>query len=61
MSMDRCHDCDRLIDTDDDPDCYIEVGNMRSQTKTVCVCEHCRELRLDRDERLQWAEGEGEV
>lgn len=45
MSMDMCVDCDRLVDTDDDCDCYIEVGNMRKQTKTICVCEPCRERR----------------
>jgi hypothetical protein len=51
MSMDVCHDCDRPVDTDDDPDCYIEVGNMRRLTQTICVCEPCRERRIEEDER----------
>lgn len=41
MSMDRCHDCGRTVDTDDDPGCYVEV----SKHKDVCVCEFCREAR----------------
>jgi hypothetical protein len=45
MSMAFCHDCGRLMDTDDDPDAFIEVGNMRSQSKTIIVCEPCREQR----------------
>lgn len=39
MSMARCDDCERLIDTDDDPDALIET----SPTTTVCRCEPCRE------------------
>ena len=45
MSIDRCHDCGRLVDTDDDPECYIEIGNMRRLHKETCVCEPCRERR----------------
>lgn len=42
MSMVRCDDCSRPIDSDDDPDCFIET----SPTTTVCLCETCR----DRDD-----------
>lgn len=45
MSMDRCHDCGRAVDTDDDPGCYIEIGNQRRLHMEVCVCEFCREGR----------------
>ena len=45
MSIDRCHDCRRLVDTDDDPECYVEIGNMRRLHKEACVCEPCRERR----------------
>ena len=45
MSLDRCHDCERLVDTDDDPECYVEVGNMRRLHKTICLCEFCRDER----------------
>ena len=56
MSMIFCHDCDRIFDTDDDPDCWIEVGNMRRMTWEVPVCEPCRQIRLDEIERLADAE-----
>ena len=47
MSMCICQDCDRMIDSDDDPDCFVEVGNMRRMTFTEIVCEACREKRND--------------
>ncbi len=34
MSMDRCNECDRLVDTDFDTDCY-DNGK--------CTCAWCRE------------------
>lgn len=45
MSIATCHDCQRYIDTDFDPASWIEIGNMRRQTETVCICEACRERR----------------
>ena len=42
--------CDALFDSDDDPDCFVEVGNMRRLHKTEIVCEWCRELD-EEDER----------
>lgn len=51
MSIDRCHDCSTLVDTDDEPEAYIEIGNMRRMTWTICVCRPCRERREDQDER----------
>ncbi len=51
MSMDICKDCDRLVDTDDDCDCYVEVGNMRNQTQFICLCEPCRWRREEQAER----------
>lgn len=53
MSMDICKDCDRLVDTDDDSECYVEVGNMRRQTETICLCEPCRERRQQQEEEAQ--------
>ena len=35
MSMDRCHRCDRLVDTDEDLECYDK--------QDYCVCEVCRD------------------
>jgi hypothetical protein len=47
MSMILCESCDRLIDSDDDPDCFVEVGNMRRMTSTMVLCEPCRERMED--------------
>jgi len=47
MSMCICKYCDAYIDSDDDPECFVEVGNMRRLNETIIVCEACR----DRDER----------
>ena len=45
MSMDRCTDCERLVDTDFDVECYwddclVEDGYRKWDG---CVCESCRE------------------
>lgn len=50
MSMIRCDLCDRLIDSDDDPDCFVE-GN-----PSGCFCEPCRdraaaEIEAEADKR----------
>ena len=50
MSMVICETCDRLIDSDDDLDCFIEVGNMKRWHKTEVMCEVCREKLLDDQE-----------
>lgn len=50
MSMCRCDGCDRLIDSDDDPDCFVEVGNMRRLHKEIILCEPCREKHYEREE-----------
>jgi|GEM_PF-5740201 len=43
MSMIRCDHCPALIDSDDDPDCFVEVGNMRRLSETIVMCEPCRD------------------
>lgn len=48
--MAYCKDCGTLIDTDDDPSCFVEIGNMRRLHRTVILCEPCRERRHDRQE-----------
>lgn len=43
MSMMRCAHCTRLIDTDDEPEFFVEDGR--------CLCEACRaELELEIDD-----------
>jgi hypothetical protein len=43
MSIITCDRCDRYIDSDRDPDCFVEVGNMRAQTRNAVWCETCRD------------------
>lgn len=43
MSMCVCESCDAYIDSDDDPDCFVEVGNMRRLNQTNVMCERCRD------------------
>lgn len=50
MSIDVCSKCDAYVDTDFDCDCYVEVGNMRKLTKTVCICEPCRDRIAEQEE-----------
>lgn len=47
MSMVICSDCDAPVDSDNDPDCFVEIGNMRRQTQTIALCENCRGRRED--------------
>jgi hypothetical protein len=53
MSMTICGGCDAPIDSDDDPDCFVEVGNMRRLHQTIIRCETCRDqmqAELEREE-----------
>ena len=47
MSMVICERCDTLIDSDDDPECFCEIGNMRRLNQTIVLCENCRDRELD--------------
>ena len=49
MSIAICKNCQDCVDSDDDPDCFVEIGNMRRQTETIVLCERCR--FKDQDER----------
>ena len=37
MSIDRCYKCSELVDTDYDPECYLET-----KCGDQCYCEPCR-------------------
>lgn len=50
VSMCVCKNCTKYIDSDDDPDCFVEVGNMRRYHETIILCERCREERLEKEE-----------
>lgn len=41
MSMDRCSACERLVDTDEDLDCYVPGEGIMKPNR--CICEFCRE------------------
>lgn len=54
MSIDRCKWCSHLVDTDDEPEAYVElptytsVANpvnpgLKESTETICLCHVCRE------------------
>lgn len=43
-----CANCDNTIDDQQDPDCRVEVGNMRRLHETMILCARCRERREER-------------
>ena len=38
MSIIRCERCPTLIDSDDDPDCFVSIGE-----DSITLCEPCRD------------------
>ncbi len=52
MSMVICDHCDRLFDSDADPDCFIEPPYATPASRSVqdIICEPCRERALDRQQ-----------
>ena len=58
MSMDRCAECERPIDTDEDTDCYRKADNPKMywgedgdyRCDNVCLCEGCRDQMGVHDE-----------
>jgi hypothetical protein len=47
MSMCVCKNCDAYIDSDFDPDCFIDID----EHETIILCENCRD---DRDDELHF-------
>lgn len=47
MSLLHCERCAGLIDTDDDPECFVEIGH----EEEICLCERCRQRHEDELER----------
>ena len=43
MSIDTCKDCGDPVDTDNDTDCYVYVGNYKRLHDTICLCPRCRD------------------
>lgn len=56
MSMICCDDCGDFIDSDEDPDCFVEVPWLNLADKIWC--EGCREFQWAENERVtqesQW-------
>jgi uncharacterized protein with PIN domain len=59
MSMVICEDCDAPINSDDDPGCFVETGNMRRLHEETVLCENCRERRWDRQQERLMEDGPG--
>lgn len=50
MSMIVCEWCDRYIDSNDDPDCFVLVSvNGTNQKCDMVICEACRDEQ-DKDD-----------
>lgn len=49
MSMCRCAKCENLIDSDYDPECFVEYGELGDDRfkEVVELCETCREKYVD--------------
>jgi hypothetical protein len=50
MSMIRCEHCDRVFDSDADPDCFVENPGLPGRMGDEVLCEWCREKRAEQDE-----------
>lgn len=50
MSIDRCYYCGDLVDTDDEPEAYVQVSNMRHTEEWRCMCRRHREKWEDEHE-----------
>jgi hypothetical protein len=61
VSIDRCSRCGDFVDTDNEPEAYVEIGNMRAQTETVCLCRHHREEHEEELERQADQASRGEA
>ena len=46
MSMIYCRDCDQLIDSDEDPECFVETGHTDRAYHTIVLCAACRDNRV---------------
>lgn len=48
MSVIRCEICAHLIDSDEDPDCFVEeFWTANNEDKDAVLCEQCREKHIE--------------
>lgn len=45
MSVDRCSRCSALVDTDNEPEAYVQIADMRKREEYICLCRGCRDDR----------------
>lgn len=55
MSICTCEHCDTLIDSDDDPGCFVE--NPYDSRDVTTLCEICRERSWERQQELLMEDG----
>jgi|DEB19_MinimDraft_3_1074340.scaffolds.fasta_scaffold04394_2 hypothetical protein len=48
-----CEDCGSLINSDNDPECFVYVGNYKRQHAERVLCEVCRMDFYAECERMQ--------
>lgn len=51
MSIIRCDKCETLIDSDDHPECFVEVPWLNMETRIWC--QWCAEDEFEKNEREQ--------
>lgn len=45
MSWIKCSNCGQAINSDNDPDCFVYVGNYKRLHSETVLCEPCRDER----------------
>lgn len=61
MSWCKCQVCHALINSDFDPACFVETGNMRRLHIEMIMCERCRDEYEERLEAERDAASRGEL
>lgn len=58
MSMCTCRNCTIFIDSDEFPECFVEIPKLPHEkwSKTIVLCENCREEFVD-ENGSYWPEG----
>jgi len=59
MSCVRCDSCGDIVDSDSDPDCFIE--HLGTKLPDSIACEPCREDMELEQERYEAAQGKAET
>lgn len=52
MSIDRCAHCSALVDTDDQPEAYVQIADGRKREEWICLCVSCRDRRESEPRRM---------